>query len=353
MNKKINFLAILFLATVFSANATVWTVSNNPNSPGQYTDIQSAVDAASAGDTIYVSGSETNYGNFTIDNKELHIIGAGYKPNNLTGYATHFYSVYFKTSGNIFSSSGTTITGCYIDSRIDISGTSDQTIENITISRCFFGSYLIVNSYSTNILIYNNIIGWFQSANQNVGNLEIYNNIIIGYQVIQHQTNVITKNNLFIKSSGSIEPNGVNTIFENNIFYGYSPYQSSFSNCTFNNNISYNTVDDNFNTSGSNSGSGNIVGQDPQFKVDNNFTFDYEDDYNLEPTSPGKAAGTDGADIGLYGGTYPWPEGGISESGFMYSQESTIPQVYEMTIQNASIGLNGTINVQVKAHKQD
>ena len=40
--------------SLFTAKAAVITVSNNPNSPGQYTSLQTAIDAAASGDTLYV-----------------------------------------------------------------------------------------------------------------------------------------------------------------------------------------------------------------------------------------------------------------------------------------------------------
>jgi hypothetical protein len=45
-----------------SSMATVHTVSNNPNSPGEYNNLQTAIDAATNGDTLYVHGSPTSYG---------------------------------------------------------------------------------------------------------------------------------------------------------------------------------------------------------------------------------------------------------------------------------------------------
>jgi len=34
-------------------------------------------------------------------------------------------------------------------------------------------------------------------------------------------------------------------------------------------------------------------------------------DYHLKADSPGKNAGKDGTDIGIYGGSYPWKEGSL------------------------------------------
>jgi hypothetical protein len=135
--------------------------------------------------------------------------------------------------------------------------------------------------------------------------------------------------------------------------------------CTFNKNISLqNTVatasyfnpTNIFETTyigsggGANSGSGNLVGTNPQFvNVPNNNTYDATYNYRLQSSSPGKAPfSTDGTDAGIYGGSYPFPQGGDPGSGFDTSPMPPIPQVTAVNIQNATIAPNGTLNVQVQ-----
>ena len=86
--------AILVLVLLFAINktqATVITVSNAPNSPAQYTDLQLAINAANNGDTIYVSGSLVNYGVITID-KPLVLLGAGFNPQKDLPFVSNIYS---------------------------------------------------------------------------------------------------------------------------------------------------------------------------------------------------------------------------------------------------------------------
>jgi len=68
------------LALSFGAQATTWTVSNNPNKPAQFTSAQAAADSSAAGDTLLISGSTTSYGNLDIE-KQLHLIGEGWGPS--------------------------------------------------------------------------------------------------------------------------------------------------------------------------------------------------------------------------------------------------------------------------------
>ena len=75
--KKVIFTLTLFGVVALSTNATVRTVSNDPKAPAQYTSIDAAIQASSAGDTIMVYGSATIHNSVTVD-REIVLIGAGY-----------------------------------------------------------------------------------------------------------------------------------------------------------------------------------------------------------------------------------------------------------------------------------
>src|SRR5579864_1459109 len=92
-------------------SAHVITVSNNAVNAGKYTNLQTAVNAASSGDTIYVSGSPTSYGAITISTPRLTLIGAGY---NATGLQYNYSSIvdYFYFSGAVKK---TSIQGFYVN----------------------------------------------------------------------------------------------------------------------------------------------------------------------------------------------------------------------------------------------
>jgi len=51
-------LAVMSLFALSAANATIRVVNNNNPSPGQYSDLQVAINAANAGDSIYVTGPQ-------------------------------------------------------------------------------------------------------------------------------------------------------------------------------------------------------------------------------------------------------------------------------------------------------
>ena len=79
MNKQVLFFALcISISTMVSAST--FTVNNNNPSPGQYTTILAAMNAAVNGDVILVSGSPTTYSIGANIIKSLTIIGTGYAP---------------------------------------------------------------------------------------------------------------------------------------------------------------------------------------------------------------------------------------------------------------------------------
>ncbi len=76
MNKQTFFLA-LFISITTMVSAATFTVNNNNPSPGQYTTILAAMNAAANGDVILVSGSPTVYSIGANITKSLTIIGTG------------------------------------------------------------------------------------------------------------------------------------------------------------------------------------------------------------------------------------------------------------------------------------
>lgn len=369
--------SVLVVVICFNAHAVVRTVSNDPTRPAQFTTTTgggnasfiAAHNASAPGDTIYVYGTPFDYGNLTIS-KRLVVIGAGYGPNNQFGQPTRAGTISFFRDGST-DPSGSVFTGFQVGT---INCTGTLAANNITIFRNRITSsiytYLNASNLGTGWVIYNNIVGTIYGGassrtSTSSTNILIANNIITGSissfntntLVIDHNVflgsgnlyylwNALVTNNIFVRSSGNI--------FSNEVVF-----------CTFNKNISLqNTIGTASQYSptnifeatwigsggGSNSGSGNLVGVNPQFvNVPNNDSYDATYNYRLQAGSPGKAPfSTDGTDAGIYGGTYPFPSGGTPGSGFDTSPMPPIPQVTAVNIQNATIAPNGTLNVQVQ-----
>ena len=121
-------IAAIFIAAVFSANATIYTVSNAVGITAQYSTIDAAVAAASNGDTLYVNGSATVYSMSTLT-KQLTIIGIGYNPAAPDLTPTQI-------SGVTVQADNVSFIGIKFTSSLTYSGTRN----NVKIERCYFNN---------------------------------------------------------------------------------------------------------------------------------------------------------------------------------------------------------------------
>lgn len=375
MKTKLLFLAMAFVLPFFT-NAAVITVSNNPNSPGQYTDLQTAIDAAAPNDILYVHGSATNYGTVIIT-KPLSLIGGGTLPQTNFQLPTSITSITFKHNlTGTSSGSGSSVSGCDVGNIIFLSFTLETTtygISNMAFKRNKIGNFSFppganAGSYN-NYIFQNNIISSIgpisTTGKINLSNALIKNNIINSIYYIEPLSggnnliinNIITTdlngnkgclftNNIFLGSNANYN---INNVFTKNIFY-IPDSTTGFDQATFE--ASQNTF------------SGNLYNQDPLFinmstpGMLSQYSYNYPDtapfiNYNLTSSSPGKNYGTDGTDVGIYGGATPYVEGTTTDSRFRYFPQPAIPQMIAMSILNANIPQNGTLNVNFTAKKNN
>ena len=189
---------LAFIMSVFvtvNAQAKIWRVNNNVGITSDFTTIQAAHNGAAAGDTIYVEGSNTTYGNLNCS-KQLTIIGPGYfldlVPNtqaiamtakvgtvnlNQGSTGTVIQGVDFEGSTlNIYANditirknkfaSGVANEQIYYYGLINLghlnNNGNNNGVSNIVISQNI-GLYISATKASNNILITNNVIGY--SAN--------------------------------------------------------------------------------------------------------------------------------------------------------------------------------------------
>ncbi|WP_348823997.1 hypothetical protein [Flavobacterium aestuarii] len=337
--KKIYFLFALAV-TAFTANATIRTVNNGSVGAGQYTSVQVAVDASAVGDTIYIHGSQTSYGDVTL-NKRLVLMGAGH---HVTGTQFNFptlLSNIFLSQGNSTTlPTGSTIKGINF-SAIYGSGGS-LAVNNITLERNYISN---VYTLGTGWIVRNNFISGIS-----VGNFKntIISNNIISAMSSSDKPSVIITNNIFL-NFGYIDSVSYATI-TNNIFIEPAPagYYRGGQN-TWNKNIFIYADPANYKTfplSG-NTGVGNLNTVDAQFTTTIPLNITLEEatkhDWALLATSVGFKYGTDGTDVGIHGGSYPSPNS---------SGATNIPQITSMDLQNSVLPQNGTLNIEFKAKGQ-
>ncbi|MFM9986345.1 MAG: hypothetical protein ACKVOK_13990 [Flavobacteriales bacterium] len=336
--KKI--LSLILLSTcMITSFATVHTVSNNPDSPGEFSSLQSAIDAATNGDTLYVHGSPTNYGNIYL-NRNLTLIGTGYNPQKDNPLVSSITTLYLDSVPGIKGCSNSKIYGFNITSQLQ-HGPNSYAFSNITIAMNRINQLQIQPSSASNIVIKQNILNYIYVIG-NCNNVVLRNNMIyytISY--FQNCTSVLISNNLFfyvsVSTGAVIADFSTNT---NNIFLNVHP-NSSFA--TYNNNLIFNSGADLL-PYGNNSGTGNFNAMAPIFvNVPDLNGVNYAYNYRLAANSPGHNGGTDGTDIGPFGGSDPLPN---------LFGTPPVPQIKVFNITNSVITPDTPLEIYVKAKKQ-
>jgi len=328
------------LTSALGSFAAVLTVDNNANSAGQYTNLQTAINAASDGDTIYVSGSTANYGDATI-RKRLTLFGTGYNPLKQQPLVSAVSTLYLDTLISVSGASGTVIAG------FSMNGINhNYGAKNTRVERNHIYSTIGLNAGSANCIIRHNMFNGNISIN-NATSVLIENNIIHHNTIYySNQPSVIISHNLFMGNIGT----GLYSLFQissatviNNIFWGASPLGNSVNSNVLNNNLTFQTPNDAI-PGGSNSGSGNLVSTNPQFVNAPSPGISYSYDYNLAAASAANNAGTDGTDLGVYGGANTLPN---------LSGMPPIPQITEMNIGTPVIAPGSNLGVSFKAKKNN
>lgn len=294
-----------------------------------------AYNASQAGDTIYLPG-----GGFTAPgsvNKKLTIYGAGHYADSTQVTGKTFWN------GNL--NFGADADECFIEG-IEITGNVEfalnAVVDNVTIARCKInGGFSMDGSFATpsnNLLLYNNVIG--QNMNlSNAQNALVANNII--NKGVYYSKGNSFFNNVFLERSpvGSYEHFAAcdNNLIYNNVFYTYATYGESGNNNDFRNNLY--TTTPGLGTNPTSIGNYFGVAQGNIFVNVSSTTFSYTANYHLQ--SPTTYLGTDGTEIGIYGGQfYPYKEGAVPSN----------PHFYEQNI--APSTSNGLLNVDIKARAE-
>ena len=336
----LSFILFIFLQTSL---AKVHIVDNTGRIEGVHETIRSAYDVASDGDTIYIQPSTTSYfvsfrfGEPSFFSKSLTLLGPGHHPEYNNGLsATVIGIMEFKdvsdivisglsfgdrtTSTQLKSNSTNPVNNVqilnnyfWVCSAIDIKSDKDWIIEgNVFIQAsvgCGSGNFIKLRSNfgpSENIVIKNN---FFELRNDNVDRINI---VLEGTSSTQFTNNVIVHGQI-----GSPWGNSSNMTIENNIFWSTRITDENgeytgdaCQGCIYNNNYFFNpdaTFSEDF-------GNNSIFDINPQFESITNASpvWNYDHDYNLKNASPGKNAGTDGSDLGIYGGRFNFNKYGFT-----------------------------------------
>lgn len=339
--KKVTLQLIALLVLLASGTIAQNLIAvQNGSTPTFFLQVDSAIIHSQNGDTIYIPGGTWSI--YQPINKRLHMIGVGHNPDSTN--AT------FPTTliGNVTLAAGASngsLTGVFLNG--GIGGTN---VNSYTVIRCRISFITLYQSNSNFTFIENILEGniGYGASNGSATNCSFFNNIIAATfwspTSIPDIINSIFKNNIFLFSTYVIWETTIfsqYSLFENNIFFNTTFGFGRVFNSTARNNLFVESISFPI---GTNVGSNNIVGQAQSSIFINQVgnVFSYAHDYHLQPTCPGKNAGRDGTDIGIYGGTFPWKAGSIPFNPHF--------QIFQI---GATTDSTGNLNVNIKVAAQD
>lgn len=296
---------------------------------GDYTSLQTAIDAAEPNDILMVYPG--TYGSIQI-NKPLKIYGPGYRIPDNPPLEISTIKLNAQADDITFASgsTGSEFSGFYARRFIA------QNVNNLTIKRNYFnhggaGYNSALNNASSIIIegnyFYIGVVGYYNECLTIGGGCQ----------------NVIIRNNVFNPYWGHTsfgvkmnENNGTNQI---KYYNNYSNSKNTFHYSEIYNNIFTNpNGGSNWNTGGTNNYiTNNMIGVQAGTFVSGTYSFDAQ--YQLAPNSPAKGAGVNGEDLGIFGGATPYKLSGIPD----------IPLVYELNVPGETPPGNVEINIKVRA----
>ena len=341
--KKLYFLPFLFWAITGFAQKQ-FVVQNG--TAQTFDDLNVAISAASAGDTIYLPG-----GGFTIPNqvdKTLHWRGVGHYPDSTiaTG-ATQIttYNVYF--TGDCDNS---TFEGIYFQNNV-IFGSNTDECTGVIIRRCRVGgtlSFRATNDISSgypnlNFYVSESVLATLDANNGM--NLRLEKNLIFNI-INDFYQSFFNHNSVNIYNNSSVIRNCKSCQFINNVFSYYTGIDGNTANCNFQNNLFQGGNLPAYLEASTHSAKNNISGITAadiytNISHSNIYTFSYDNDYHLKAGSPGIGAATDGTNMGIYGTSLPYKEGAVPYA----------PHIRTADIDNEAV--NDELGVQIKVAAQE
>ncbi|MBN8577585.1 MAG: hypothetical protein J0L66_11630 [Cytophagales bacterium] len=265
-----------------------------------YSTLQAAHNAAASGDIIYMEGSGVQYAGATIT-KRLTIIGPVYFLGENYNTFPDLRPAEFVTFADLvfdIGSDGSILSGC---SNIEVT----IKVSNVTISRNKdLTVYLTGNIPLTGILISKNYSIRPYNSFSKGANITIANNFISStYGLNSSEISGTFINNIVV---GGISLENFNV--SNNIWVSGSGSATSFTNCTFSNNIDARALV-NSNAFGTTNGNQANVDKATLFVGTTGNSTDGQ--WKLKAGSPAIGAGFGGIDCGMFGGLDPYALSGI------------------------------------------
>ena len=317
-------------------------------------DINSAIVAASKGDTIYIQGTQTNYCIPATAKDSLTFIGSGFDPQKQNAYPT-------------VVACGTWALGEYnvvIGMRIQgLAQNRPAGMANLTIKRCYLynsgvGLLTLFTYQSVDNVIFEDCIfkdlSLFSNCNgcstsnggSYIGSAVVRNCLFYDSRLLANisvtVSNMLVDHCVFYNNSPASIFAGVPTSSQidmtNTIFINADPVIASGTGVTYTYNFS-----DSQNLNSVNSGSNNLQGAITQFVNSPGGTFNFTHNYHLLAGSPCIGSGTSGSDMGIYGGLTP----------MRWDGSAGVPRIDFFNILGTQVAPNGNLNIQFKSTTHD
>ncbi len=332
------------------ASATIVTLDNNLGAPNDglhnFNNLQAAYNGTSAGDTIYIQGSPTSYGDLNINTHPSVFIGPGFNPEN--GKLPATLGIISLSPG---PSNGVVFMGFIVNTFFLTSDGGTQGIyTNLSAIRCkitgdihTFGCCYGHNQIFVTGCVFTST-GVDINLSYNVGSSRISNSIFNGSIIVDNYNNTIN-NNIFLGTVNAFG-GGINrcTVY-NNIFFRSSP-NAIINNSTFNNNIIFQCSGSNAIPTGSNgnTGSNNYPGINPGFGGGFPAAGDfYSTVYDFHPTAAEALnGGVSGSTIGVFD----------LNNNFIEYGEPGFPRISSFIINgNTNVPQTGTLNIMIEGNR--
>lgn len=311
-------LLLIFTGSVFAFSQSVITRISDGETYFYYSTLNSAsfiqnvIDNAEHGDTIILPGGLFNINsNSLVINKRLVFFGAGIHLDSTTvtgrtiletknGWKVlltsganqlEFHGISF-TEGSVLVDDpvdGLTFVRCEFNTlKLAPFNTINGITSNVLIQECVINAYVEVDG-ADNVIITNSIVNGMYYAQSSI---TVQNCIVLDFDLnsSNHNSGVIYRNNIFTKNIASVYSVGEPSTFENNLWI-----VKPGGDLMIIGGNSTNKVTTNMN---------NVFVTAPSYT-----DFDYRGNYDLKPGTEYKIMGTDGKEVGIYGGSNPLKKG--------------------------------------------
>ena len=295
--------------------------------------LDSAAILAQDNDIIYLPGG-TFLGMSDWFKKKVTVIGVGHNidSTNATGITTIAGDIGFQYNG----AEGSVLDGVFVTGHVYI-------MPNCKVYRANIGyvvsQWVTVNNlFIEKCIIRNEIIGYGGTP---IANSFIKNSIISENDFQGGMYNNTFENDIFLFQGAYDMSAGSQNIYRNCIFPNVTSWVGGLGSSSFQNNIFATTTVPPL--TDSNNAINNILNQSSSatFVSQSGSTFAYNQNYRLKPGSLGVNKGTDGKDIGIYGGNSPWVDGNIPPN----------PTIRSKTV-DAQTATGGTLHVKFNVRTQ-